>query len=212
MRNSVIAGAVALVVLAGGIVLALKFSGVPSPSPTPTTNGAINAYTNTTYGYSVSYPASYESHELQPEFAVIGNNVNSSFVPKAAIAVLHAGLTEPFPTYEDFVRLSVELACQSQGSGETIQCPSVASSENFTTETGITGDEIFLNQTTRTSAGQTHSEKRGPYFVFNISANVPQSKYALVMILPPPTSSQADVDQNLLTSIANSLQIGKVKQ
>jgi type II secretory pathway pseudopilin PulG len=160
-----------------------------------TQNQSSGSYTNKTFGYTLQYPQNLETKEITPEFASIGKETGGIYTAKADVAVLHAGLSDPLPSFDDFTRLTVQLACKS-GSAPC----SVVSKKAYTTNTGLAGEVWYLKD----SVGN-----RGPFYTFNVSANSPKDKYAVLIVFPPGEVAAKDIDAPLITSIANSIVVNK---
>lgn len=155
------------------------------------------AYANSTYGFSLSYPADLESEQLAPDFVEIGQNSNGTFSQSADVAVLSASVSDPVPSYSDFVQLSARLACNVSGT-PSVQCGDVSKSATFTTASGVSGTELYFD---------SNAGVRGPFYAFDVTNNVPNASYAALLIYPPPQLAASNADESLLQQIASSLQV-----
>ena len=161
-------------------------------------------YTNPSFGYTVTIPSGLESKEITPEFVSVGSSDGGSYVAKADIAVLHAGLSDPLPSFDDFTMLAARLACQGGTPDAKVTCATLASSKPFTTSSGLSGKELYLKAMLSGSAG-SKSVTRGPFYAFNVSSLSKQDKYAVLLIYPPSDSAQASIDPSLIAQLASSL-------
>lgn len=180
---------VVLVLIIGAVALFLQRNpGIPN-----TGAGASANYTNAAYDYSLSIPAPLSAREMLPEFVEIGSGSGKDFAPAVDVAVVHAGLTEPLPSYQDFVNLSASLACGLYA-GRASACATVASSTPFTAASGLHGQELFFG-----------SGAPSPIYAFDISSNVTNGKYGVLLVYSP----SAPGDSALVQELADSLQINR---
>jgi hypothetical protein len=187
---SSLAAVIFVIVCLGAIFSYTQYRDKGSVSPSISTSTA--SYENSTYQYAISYPSGADAHQVAPEFVVVSG---ADAKPIANVAVLHAGISEPLPSYEDFVRLTVQLACQRQ-TGDCVY----SSKQPYTTTTGQQGEAWYFKR---------GGEKRGPFYTFDVSSNVSNDKYGVLVIYPPGELAMSAVRSDEIKAIADSLQIRK---
>jgi len=154
-------------------------------------------YTNPQYGYSISYPSGYGAKQFANVFAEVGQVNGAAFTEKADLAMLSATVKDPSTSFDDFVRLSAQLACGTSGS-PSVKCGEIATSSTITTGSGVQGTELYFNSS---------DGVRGPFFAFNVTRNVPSASYAVLLLYPPSQYAGSNTDEALLRQIAFSVQV-----
>jgi hypothetical protein len=180
-----------------------------SPPQLPT---MPQAYTNTTYGYSFDYPGKLAVKEYSPAYVAVGTSTGETFTAAANIDVLSSDPSDPkSESFNDFLYRQAINMCAADGPSASISCTGVASSTEATTPGGLSGELFSLTEvTTAIPSGATSTLIRGPFFAFNISANVPDKKYTALIVHVPIALPQTEVDVATIQLIVDSLSINKV--
>ena len=194
-----------LVALLGAYVFYIRYFNAPKPAEVP-----VQHYTSATYGYSFEYPSAYQAKIYTPEIVAIGNPEGDGFASLAEIVVSTAESAGSYADWSAYAEHQAEITCDADGPTASIRCPEVASSTPFTSMTGLSGEVFYLKQVwTKLPEKTTTTFFRGPYISYNISANVPQKPYAVLLVMPPPASESPDA--SLIEGIADSMQIQKLE-
>lgn len=195
----------AVILLAAGVLLA----GCDS-APAPTVS--LLEVTNPAYGYAFQYPDTLDFHAYSSDDVAIGRKTEDGFTAVLEAGVFKAEDDSP-AAYEDFVADRARTLCAADGPGTSLRCTDVQQRIPFETETGLTGSAFYLKHETVDVASGTVSAQsgRGPFFVFNLSANVPSARHAVLIIRPPIVLEPDAVDSELIRRVASSLRIEKVE-
>jgi len=190
------------------LAIAALLAGCDGAAP-PT--GGQATYTSETYGYSFVYPDSLDVQEYTPEHVALGRRQ----VEDGFDAVVEAGVFtadgDSAVAFDDFVVDRARTLCAADGPRTSMRCTDVEQRTPFTTATGLTGEVFYLkHETVDIASGAIDSVSgRGPFFVFQLSANAPA---AALIIRPPTNLAPDDVDSELVRQIANSIRIDRVEQ
>lgn len=179
------------------------FSKIPKPIPSKT-------YSNQTYGYSFTYGGSFDAFEYSPAYVAVGTTTKDVFDTIANIDLVTAdpGSTESFA---DFVHRSAMNMCSADGPNASIRCVSVRKSTPIATKRGLQGELFSLAEIKETIPGHaTSSRERGPFFAFDISANVPNKKFAALIIHMPIAGEDDTIHISQIEGIIDSLTIAKL--
>jgi len=163
-------------------------------------------YASDAYGYSFEYPAGDSIEEYTPQYVTI---MGQTQMEVAEADVLIANTSSSYASFNDFVHSQAMLDCEADGPSGSVRCPDVASSEPYTSATGLSGDVLYLDEVTKEN-GATSTAQVGPLFVFNISANVQGSPYAALLIRPP-LNATSSASNDTIDGIMRSLSIRKVE-
>jgi hypothetical protein len=171
-----------------------------------------NEYSSDLYGYSFTYPSQLEMREYTPDSQVVGELSGDTVEPDAAITIQTSdGLDEDYEGFEDFAVDRLKLMCAADGPHLTINCTEVDSMERFTTSAGLTGTKYYLTQEeTNLETSEVASTRRGPFYVFNISANS-ESDLAALIVHVPIAQPEDQVNESLIDTIVQSIEIEKVE-
>jgi hypothetical protein len=193
------------------VVAAYSYFLSPKNPASPIGGGEDATYTNKMYGYSFKYGNKYNLNEYTPEYVSIGQKTADGFDSLLDVEVAQSN-AETGESFDDFTHQHAENLCAADGPRESIRCTGVSSSEPYSASTGTAGERFYLTQVTmQLPSNATSSEIRGPFYSFNISANMPSKKYTAVLIHPAIAQPQSEVKKDLINSIADTIQINKVE-
>lgn|GEM_PF-985893 len=195
----------ALRVLAGIALLTGCTNTPPSPA-------ASVEYSNSVYGYSFEYPDSLELHVYSPDHVAVGRETENGFDAALEAGVFLAENSDTMP-YEEFVADRARTLCAADSPRTSLRCTDLQQQMPFETQTGLTGEVFYLkHETVEPSSGTITAESgRGPFFAFNISANAPAARHAVLLIRPPTTLEPTQVDSELIRAVANTLRINRTR-
>jgi len=203
---------VLIIILIAGIALeyAHRHSSRPAAPGAPAA-AAMKTYTNTTYGYSLSYPASLSVEEYPNGDAVIGDITDQNVNGVAETHVLSLSNTPSNVSDNDFVQAAAkQLAnyCAADGPTGSFSCAGVASSTAFTTTNGTNGYELYLNgEMNNFQTKQKSSVLKGPYFVFPLNTSATSTE--ILSIQAPLAQTAAEADASTIEAIAKSLTLNQ---
>jgi len=195
----------AVLLLAAGVLLA-GCDSAPAPAV------SLLEVTNPAYGYAFRYPDTLDFHVYTPDDVALGRETEDGFTAVLEAGVFKAEDDSP-AAYEDFVADRARTLCAADGPGTSLRCTDVQQRVPFETETGLTGDVFYLKHETVDVASGTVSAQsgRGPFFVFNLSANVPTARHAVLIIRPPVTLEPDAIDSEWVRRVASRVRIDKIE-
>lgn len=187
-----------VLVLAGVLLLGIFYGGAFS----------TKAYENLAYGYSFNYPAHYEVREYTPEHVALGRSRGDIFEPHVEIVLAQSGEESPAESYWAFLIERSQLNCAANGPDETLNCNGVVEHRPFYTAFKVEGEELYLRLVRRRlSSGAVTTQRFGPVYAFNLSKNVPSSRFAALLIYRSWQMLWQRAAAGLAVTIADSLKI-----
>lgn len=198
-----------VLILLGAAVLGVLISAC---MPAPLGVAARATYHNPEYGFAFSYPETLNLRVYSAEHVALGQAGEDEFAALAEAGVFTA-IQGAFASFEAFVIDRARATCAADGPGISLRCTDVQQLVPFETSTGLVGEVFYLaHETVDVASNQVISQSgRGPFFAFNLSANLPGVQYAVLLIRPPATLEPAEVDSELLRSVAGSVRIDRVE-
>ena len=166
-------------------------------------------YVSTSYGFSFSYPPQYSLTEYTSQSVELGDMQTGTTLADATVETTDN--KTPFKNFDDFVVHRAALFCDT---GDSVHCPGVSRSSKFVSRAGANGTVFYLEYVD-TSGGATTTREAGPFYDFNVSANVPESRYAALIIRPVHFAEESDAydaGAALARSVADSLDITTLGQ
>jgi hypothetical protein len=198
MKSILIALASIAALAVGTILLMHRHAEAPAaPAETKT-------YTNDTYGYAVSYPATLDVQEYLPEDVVFGH-IDGDMVAGVAEARVVTIEGEPGKTFIEAAADQLKNLCAADGPTGSLSCTGLKSADPFTTDAGIQGWRIVLagkKETFGANATSTEFDK-GPYYAF-ITKTGSTTTQAIV-IHAPLNLSYEESDSAAIEAIAKTL-------
>lgn len=182
-----------------GIVI-WQFVAMPESIP-------LQTYTNTTYGYSLKYPASFESREYTPENVAFGYGDETSMqgIAEARVMIIQGTTTE---TFEQALIGELLNLCAADGPNVSISCIGIDGVQPFLTTSSVQGFSIYLRGETRNLTTQeTAPVGKGPFFVFLLRVSATGS--SVLVIHPPLNQNTEESDSGTVRSIAGSVIISQ---
>lgn len=166
-------------------------------------------YENSIYGFSFSYPVNYQAQEYSSSYIAL---VDPTRPTNGDIVYVHVDTTDATTTqsYEDFMHDRARLTCAADGPTGSQYCTDVARSDQYTTAAGLTGEVFYLTQETVMTGSATTTREAGPFFAFDISANVTGGEYATLLIRPAWVAEEGelyDLGAVLARAIVDTLSI-----
>lgn len=210
MKNILIGGVVAAILFGAGAYLVIQHS---DAVPVRQLGNERQLYQSERYGFGFEIPEGYEYFEYVPEVIAIGvPNVNGEgFDSQVDVRLYTAGEDVGYERYEDFLFETLRNSCAADGPSETIYCEEVERHQPFTTSSDISGEVMYLSRTQENfSTGAMTQDGFGPHFVFNVSANVPNAQFAVLVVGAPAYLSADEVNSELVRQVAESVQIDRV--
>lgn len=200
----------AFLFLAAGPLLAGCTSG---PVPTRGSEETFSVeYSNPAYGYAFELADTFDVRVYSPEHMAVGRDTEDGFsaVLEAGVFVAEEGSPAAF---EDFMADRARTVCAADGPGTSLRCTEIEQRMPFETETGLTGEVFHLKHEAVDEPTGTVSavSGRGPFFVFNLSANVPTARHAVLLVRPPMSLEPAAVDSGFIRNFANTLRIDRLE-
>jgi hypothetical protein len=171
-----------------------------------TTTVPNQEYVNTSYGFSFSYPARYRLNEYTSRYVRLQNTATGDAVAEVSVEIADKNT---FKNVDDFAHARASLTCSIAGSNGSTNCPSVSRHESFTGANGAAGEMFYLvYQSVSDSA--TTTREAGPFYAFDISANVPESQYAAFLVYPSHAAEESalyDEGSMIAHQLADSLRL-----
>ncbi len=165
----------------------------PSPEKTPTTQpeapvaSADDNYTNTNFGYSLTYPASLQLKVYNPENASIGlisgSGDTETVDGKVALrAISAANAAEKKMGMDDFIFQKVKLLCDADGGGVSVSCPKKLSSKPLALTSGLSAYTLTLQKEEKAIGPEAFNTKsEAVFFVVDLST---ANQRAILVIHP----------------------------
>ena len=172
---------------------------------------AARTYTSATYGYSFEYPEGIDVHEYQPYIVAIGHTTGpDAFDSDVDVSVFDSGGEGGYESFDDFVFERGSNLCAADGPRESLHCDAIDSRTDFTTKTGLQGEEVYFTLVHDDfTAGASTTARFGPVYVFNIAANVPDAKFAGLFVYQPLPKFMSAPDADVAKQIVDTLRINK---
>lgn len=179
--------------------------------PSPKTNSVQNqqsspeskTYTNSQYNYSFMYPGNYTLNSEYPNYLLLKKPSSPQYDWTFKVDTYK---NTDGSTFLEFITKQLLLNCAADGPNSSLSCDKVTSQETFTSNSGISGYKIYLNQIT-TSNGKTATAEIGPYYVFDISSQT-QNQAQAVNFYPASftdLTTSDPTDAKTLENMAKSL-------
>lgn len=169
-------------------------------------------YTNTEYGYSFSYDTSYKLEAYVPQYVSL---YDESTDPRTGVVDVSVDIANAedggFDSYESYIQDRAKVYCAADGPHGSLRCTKVTRKEPINTALGLTGTVFYLELEARIGTTTTMREV-GPFYAFDVSQNVPESRFAVLLIRPTLASSETPyygAGAALAQTIVNSLRIQK---
>lgn len=210
MQRTILLFLIAFVVGVGSISLILTRT-ANAPQKTGDQK-ATQIYQSDEYGFSFAIPKNMKVKEYAPESLAIGTSVGEeSFDAVVNVRIYKAAREVGYSEYEQYVFESLKNTCAADGPTGTIYCDRVENRSDFTTSSGLSGEELYLHRVHEDFSNQTTDESAsGPFYVFNMAANVPSAQFVILTIEPPVNQAVSDTTKARVESVANSLTLSKV--
>lgn len=166
-------------------------------------------YESKDHGFSFEYPERLDLKEYQPDFISLGKESGESFQSEVDVQVVKSHEGSP-AEFDEFVYGEARNSCAADGVNESIECTDVEQEQPFETASGLTGKVFYLKEVHKNlESGEEKIGGKGPFFVFNISANDPESNFSALVIRTPMAIDKAD--SSLIRSVAESVKVNKVE-
>jgi hypothetical protein len=183
----------------------------PSAALIPSIHTEEKTYQNTQYGYSFAYPSNLQIKEYTPEIVAIGlptSDDGFTTVTQVDVSTTETGAA----SFEEYVFERSKTLCAADGPNESLSCDTLIRNIPFSTDSGLTGDELYLQLVKKTlSTGTTSTTEFGPIYALDIGANAPNSSYAALLIYQPLSGYLDTKDADAVTEVAHSLTVQKVE-
>lgn len=175
-------------------------------------NGAVTSqlneekslYENQAHGYTVEYPSVLQIQEYSPESVAFGTLEGESMDAEVEVRILTFE-GEPGQSLQEVAGVQLMNLCAADGPGESFSCTDVLSSNEFQSDSGVTGFEYRLHGEKQVFASNEITEDpRGPFYVFPLETSAAASK--VLVVLPPMNRDSVDVSEAVVTEMARSLQ------
>jgi hypothetical protein len=178
----------------------------------PQADGA--AFVSLVYGFSFSAPAPLAVKEYAPESLSVGQPApEDGFDAVADIRLYTAGKDARYNSFDAFALETLRNACAAVGPGEAVICTQAQQRQPFTTESGLTGEVLYLERIHETFAtGETQIDGFGPILLFNLSGAATGAEFSALAVQPPANLEAAKIDNALLREVASSLSAGPRSQ
>lgn len=183
----------------------------PAPAQnTPAPEPVANRFDNPTYGYSFLIPENLEVEPYTPEAVSVGTRTEGGFSSVADIAVHSSGEDHEYESADAFIAERVRTLCAADGPDESIDCTEIASRTEYTSPSGMVGEELMLTLVRRTlSTGATATSSYGPVYAFTLGASALSTQHSALLIYPPLPAYLAGVSVETVRDVAGSLTIGQ---
>lgn len=168
-------------------------------------------YESEDFGFSFKYPRSMDLQEYQPNFISLGKRQGEKFDSSVDVQLVksEANFSGDF---EEFVHQQARLSCAADGVNESIECTDVEQEQPFETTTGLTGKVFYLKEVHKNlESGEEKMGGKGPFFVFNLSANDSESRFTALFVRAPMAQSVSEVNSALIRAVAESVKISKIE-
>lgn len=170
-------------------------------------------FDNSTFGYQLSYSEGKTLMEYSPVVASIGSGEGEEFSPEIDIQVATSNADDGYADYQNFLYKFTSNYCAADGPDESIYCTDVVSSDSFTSTSGVSGEIFYLKRIHHYFVtGEEQEGVYGPIYAFNLSANVPESLYAALLIRPSAALLVEQISESDLRLVAESVNINKVER
>lgn len=200
-----VAGLVALALLLGVTYLLVKNNEAKSPRT------SIPIYTSGEYGYAFSYDGSYALTTFAPEYVTLEDTSRPEPNEVVEVALVKADAETQYASFEDFVHDRSLIFCAADGPGGSTSCNTVSRTQPFTTATGIKGEIFYLEFVHLSPEGESRREA-GPFYAFDVSANVQGGDFAALTFRPARFYEESDMydeGAKVANDIVNTLQIAR---
>ncbi len=186
------------------LILGVSYFGKLPKTPQP------KIYVSQQYGYGFTYPGTFQVLEYSPAYVAIGTTTRDAFNAIANIDVVTAELSSK-ESFEDFVHRSAMNMCAADGPHGSIRCVGVVRSSGILTRGGLQGELFSLKQINESLPSHaTTTVERGPFFAFNISPNVPDKKFAALIVHVPIAGADDTSHITEIEQIIDSLSLTKL--
>lgn len=206
-----------LVIVACIVVLLSVYSFAPDLLPWFKRDAEIpqawKIYRNDTYGYSFAYPRNGQLEAYTPQVIALASTTPQESSTVAEVSVIEASEGVSYTNFEDFLYERTRLMCAADGPEVSISCTTVQQEQRFENSAGISGVVYYLEEihTSLRDNSISSTSVEGPFFAFDLSTTVPRQQFLALVIHPPIPLTPDAVDNELLRTIANSVELHKVK-
>lgn len=158
-----------------------------TPQPETPAMPAESSYTNSNFGYSLSYPANLQLKAYNPENATIGlisgSGDTETVDGKTGIrAVSSSGGAEKKMKLEDFIFQKVKLLCDADGAGVSVSCPKKLSLVPLTLDSQLPAYTLTLQKEEKATGPEAFNTKsEAVFFVVDLST---ANQRAILIIYP----------------------------
>lgn len=191
----------------------LVLAGCPSPAPEEAAHAELARYQSDTHGFSIQYPDTLDIRVYSPEHLDIGRMIADEFESEAQVGLYFSLPGEPRPaSFADFAHDRARMLCAADGPRLSLECTAVERASRFETEDGPRGEVFYLrHETLDVSTGEVvEVSGRGPFFALDLSLQVPDTEFAVLLVHPPVVRDPAEVDAGLVRRIARSARLAAV--
>lgn len=164
-------------------------------------------HVNDTYGYSFEYSSNLEKLEYSDQALALGQLTEGGIDAQVEVQVFESEDGSENLSFEEFMLERLMMMCAADGPSMSRECTSVAQQQPFMTGAGVSGEEFYLEETTtHFSDNTTTTDRKGPFYTFNISDNTP-GKQAMLVVYSPIALPPDQVDAEVVRAVAESVQV-----
>lgn len=200
-----------LLALAGLVILAI--AGYAIWSSMPHERKAHNSiYRNSDFSYIFVYPSNYDLVERGKVSVLVGHRKDSGMEGIVEATGIEVRESEYYNSYDEFIMDKLTEFCGVDLPTITKTCTSVASNEEYTSSTAVTGRKIYLTEVTNNaSTGENTTTQVGPFFVFDLTSVNPGVQYSAVVLRPATGILPENIDAALVEDLANTMMLATKK-
>jgi D-alanine-D-alanine ligase-like ATP-grasp enzyme len=162
-------------------------------------DAALQTYTNTVHGYTLSAPEHMSFMEYTPDMMTVT-------IGEAGIADVRVVNVTPEgeESFIDAVSTHLQMLCAADGPQSSFSCVDTQVIEPFVAEKGAEGYLLFLRgELTNLQTQEVTEVEKGPYFVFPLQT----SENAALVVHAPLNLSANEADAVAIRDIATTVQI-----
>lgn len=162
-------------------------------------------YANEEFGYSVSYPDTLTVREYAGGNAAFGTEDGDMFTGAAEVRFITISAT-PGDTLQEAAARELANLCAADSTTESFSCTGLDRILPFSTNSGLSGYELYLTGELRNLAsGAKTPYRKGPYYVFPLSVSATAG--SAIVVHAPLNQTAEEADAATIREIAKSLTV-----
>jgi len=172
----------------------------------------LKKYVSNQYGFSFSYPDTFNLEEYNPDQITIGREGIIQTTHIVDVSILKSSTDIQIQSFDEFVLDTARDACSYKTNATVVTCTRIDDVVNikpFTSDSGAQGQVFYLKGSERNSkTGKSAIIRRGPFYTFNTTASTPNSM-SFIMIHNPVQLDPSAADLQTIEVVAKSYEGGR---